>query len=219
MGTLQEAMVGESHEFDFGGWLRRARERSGVSLEHIARETKVSTSRVRALERNDLSSWPGGVFRRGFVRSYATLVGLDPDEAVTVFGRAFPEEEIAATCRPPAGDPSLRLLLAEDTTGRRPMLARGVAAGLDLLIPLTLAAPGVLFGGLPRFWMTLAIVAVLYVTVGTLAFGTTPGARLIHRLTSGPERRRRAKRPAPTRTLTDAPEEAPLEAEVSPAHR
>lgn len=212
-------MVGESHEFDFGGWLRRARERSGLSLELIARETKVSTSRVRALERNDLSGWPGGVFRRGFVRSYATLVGLDPDEAVTVFGRAFPEDEIAATCRPPASDPSLRLLLAEDTTGPRPILARLAAATFDLMVPTLLAAPSLLIGGLPMFWMTLALVAVLYLTIGTLALGTTPGVRLIHRMTGGPPRRRRAKAPAGTRTLTDAPEEAPMEAEVSHAHR
>jgi transcriptional regulator with XRE-family HTH domain len=216
-----EAMVGESHEFDFGGWLRRARERSGVSLEYIARETKVSTSRVRALERNDLSGWPGGVFRRGFVRSYATLVGLDPDEAVAVFGRAFPEEEIAATCRPPAADPSLRLLLAEDTTGRRPMLARFSAAGIDLLVPMALASPSLLFGGLPRFWMVLAIIAVLYATIGTLAFGTTPGAQLIHLVIPGPgqRRRRRSRPPVQPHTVSDAAEEAPIEAEVSPAHR
>ncbi len=213
-------MVAESHEFDFGGWLRRARERTGLTLEEIARETKVSTSRVRALERNDLSGWPGGVFRRGFVRSYGTLVGLDPDEVVSVFGRAFPEEEISASCRPPATDPSLRLLLAEDPTGRRPMVARLAAALLDVLVPTVLAASSVFFGGLPLFWMTLALVAVLYVTIGTLAFGTTPGARLIHRLTAGPRRRRRtSKSPAGTHTPTDAPEEPPLEAEVSHAHR
>jgi cytoskeletal protein RodZ len=212
-------MVGESHEFDFGGWLRRARERAGLTLEEIARETKVSTSRVRALERNDLSGWPGGVFRRGFVKSYATLVGLDPEEAVAVFGRAFPEEEIAATCRPPAVDSSLRLLLADDTADRRPMVARLAAAAIDLLVPTLLAVSAFFVGGLPLFWMTLAMVAVSYLTIGTLVLGTTPGARIVHRVTEGPRRRRRTNAPGRTRTSTDDTEEAPIEAEVSHAHR
>src|ERR1044071_9731993 len=70
---------------DFGGKLRLARERRGISLRQIATTTKISIAALEALERNDLSKLPGGIFSRSFVRSYATEVGLNPDETVHAF--------------------------------------------------------------------------------------------------------------------------------------
>ena len=63
---------------DFGGKLRLARERRGISLRQIAASTKISVGALEALERNDVSKLPGGIFSRAFVRSYAVEVGLDP---------------------------------------------------------------------------------------------------------------------------------------------
>lgn len=70
---------------DFGGKLRLARERRGISLRQVAASTKISVATLEALERNDLSRLPGGIFSRGFVRSYAVEVGLEPDETVREF--------------------------------------------------------------------------------------------------------------------------------------
>jgi cytoskeleton protein RodZ len=93
---------------DFGGKLRQAREGRGISLRQIAATTKISVAALTALERNDISKLPGGIFSRSFVRSYAVEVGLDPDQTVTDFLDRFqgeppppapvvhiPEEEIA----------------------------------------------------------------------------------------------------------------------------
>jgi cytoskeleton protein RodZ len=77
---------------DFGGKLRQARERRGVSLRHIADTTKISVASLDALERNDLSRLPGGIFSRAFVRSYALEVGLDPDGTVREFVERFQQE-------------------------------------------------------------------------------------------------------------------------------
>lgn len=74
---------------DFGGKLRLARERRGVSLRQIAASTKISVAALEALERNDLSRLPGGIFSRAFVRSYAVEVGLDPDATVREFLERF----------------------------------------------------------------------------------------------------------------------------------
>ena len=74
---------------DFGGKLRRAREQHGVSLRQIAAATKIPVAALEALERNDLSKLPGGIFSRGFVRSYAIEVGLDPDRTVNEFVERF----------------------------------------------------------------------------------------------------------------------------------
>jgi cytoskeletal protein RodZ len=70
---------------DFGGKLRLARERRGVSLRQISAATKISVAALEALERNDVSRLPGGIFSRSFVRSYASEVGLDPDETLHEF--------------------------------------------------------------------------------------------------------------------------------------
>lgn len=74
---------------DFGGKLRQARERRGISLRQIAASTKISVAALEALERNDVSKLPGGIFSRAFVRSYAVEVGLNPDETVKEFLERF----------------------------------------------------------------------------------------------------------------------------------
>ena len=78
---------------DFGGKLRLARERRGISLRQIAASTKISASALEALERNDTSKLPGGIFSRAFVRSYAAEVGLDPDETVREFLERFEQQQ------------------------------------------------------------------------------------------------------------------------------
>jgi cytoskeleton protein RodZ len=78
---------------DFGGKLRQARERRGISLRQVAASTKIAAAALDALERNDISKLPGGIFSRAFVRSYAAEVGLDPDETVTEFLDRFNQEQ------------------------------------------------------------------------------------------------------------------------------
>jgi cytoskeletal protein RodZ len=61
----------------FGEELRRAREERGMALEAICDATKVPAKHIRALEAGALAELPGGVFRRGFVRSYLGVLGLE----------------------------------------------------------------------------------------------------------------------------------------------
>jgi cytoskeletal protein RodZ len=75
----------------FGPRLRQERERRQISLKSIAASTKISRSLLEALERDDVSRWPGGLFRRSFVRSYAQAIGLDPEEILREFTERFPD--------------------------------------------------------------------------------------------------------------------------------
>jgi cytoskeleton protein RodZ len=81
---------------DFGGKLRDARERRGISLRQIANATKISIAALEALERNDISRLPGGIFSRAFVRSYAVEVGLDPETTIQEFIAQFPNDSVTA---------------------------------------------------------------------------------------------------------------------------
>ena len=80
----------------FGDKLREARERRGLSLRQIANATKISVGVLEALERNDISKLPGGIFGRAFVRSYASEVGLDPEATIQDFIAQFPNDSVTA---------------------------------------------------------------------------------------------------------------------------
>ncbi len=79
---------------DVGARLRAAREAKQISLREIAATTKISVSALEALEENDVAQLPGGIFTRAFVRSYATEVGLDPEEVMRDFVAQVPVEGI-----------------------------------------------------------------------------------------------------------------------------
>jgi cytoskeletal protein RodZ len=89
-------MAAERTPVDFGRKLRDARERKGVSLRQIAAATKISVAVLEALERNDISRLPGGIFGRAFVRSYAIEVGLNPEETIQDFIAQFPHDSVTA---------------------------------------------------------------------------------------------------------------------------
>jgi cytoskeletal protein RodZ len=65
-----------------GQYLRQQREAKAMSIEEVARATRVPMSSVERLESDQFDELPGEVFVRGFMRSYARAVGLDPDEVL-----------------------------------------------------------------------------------------------------------------------------------------
>ena len=65
-----------------GEKLRDAREQRGVDLYRVERDTKIRTKYLAALEEGDFGDLPGDVYTRGFLRNYATYLGLDADEIV-----------------------------------------------------------------------------------------------------------------------------------------
>ena len=80
-----------------GARLRYERERRQISLPSIAERTKISVGLLQALERDDVSRWPGGIFRKSFIRSYAEAIGLNADEIVREFTERYPDPAEIAT--------------------------------------------------------------------------------------------------------------------------
>src|SRR5689334_10451366 len=74
-----------------GRRLRSERERRRITLESIAAKTKINIGLLRDLERDEISRWPGGIFRRSFIRSYAEAIGLDGDDVVREFLERYPD--------------------------------------------------------------------------------------------------------------------------------
>jgi cytoskeletal protein RodZ len=119
---------------DFGGKLRQARERRGISLRQIAASTKISAAALEALERNDISKLPGGIFSRAFVRSYALEVGLDPDETVREFLDRFHQEP------PPAAETAAAVPEEEREFQERQRKAARIAVGSVIALVIVIVA-------------------------------------------------------------------------------
>jgi cytoskeleton protein RodZ len=99
-----------------GERLREARERQKVTLHAIAEKTNISVRFLDAIEKNQFDKLPGGIFTRGFIRSYAAQVGLDPDATVAQFLSDEPgqrDDDIdVAPARTQGDGPALGTLLA-----------------------------------------------------------------------------------------------------------
>lgn len=171
------------------------RERRRITLASVAENTKIGHSLLVGLERDDISRWPSGIFRRSFIRAYAQAVGLDPDEIAREFLERFPAPSdvpapVPAT-GPPAAAPvttqpalatSLRLTIAD--TGprfRRGRLIaearrRWVAAAWD--VGAVVAIGLLLYLALGRFWMPFAVVMLGYYAGSIVLLGNTPGVSL-----------------------------------------
>jgi len=115
---------------EFGTQLKQARESRSMSLQQVAASTKISVGVLEALERGDFSRLPGGIFSRGFVRSYALEVGVDPDAVVAQF---VTELEAAA----PAASETIRPDVTDDD---RAFLQRQQRASLFLRVGLVVLA-------------------------------------------------------------------------------
>ncbi len=63
-----------------------------MSLEDVSQLTKISLRYIKAIENDSFDILPGGVYTRGFLRSYARLLGLDPKEIMSGFERQDPVE-------------------------------------------------------------------------------------------------------------------------------
>ncbi len=173
-----------------GARLRAERERRGVSLPAIAASTKVNASLFDALERDDISRWPQGIFRRSFVRAYAQAIGLDPEETLKEFLDQFPDppdtsasgdDQAASAERARRARVGLRLTLADMPASQsvvRPVVGVGnrcAAVAIDGAAVLAVALA--LFAALGSFWTPLAIFSICYYTGATLFLGTTPALR------------------------------------------
>lgn len=134
---------------DFGAMLRQARERQGLSLGTIADATKISLVALEALERNDISRLPGGIFTRAFVRAYAREVGIDPEEAVRAFLASFPTEDLSAMDGPPkvSPRPSIRFDVGE---GAQRILRRALA----VIVPIGIVVAFLAWSGRLDSWLS-----------------------------------------------------------------
>jgi transcriptional regulator with XRE-family HTH domain len=164
----------------FGPRLKAERERRGITLSSIAESTKIKESLLSALERNDLSKWPQGIFRRAHFCDYVTAIGLPSGPLLAEFLTLFPDESVLDAQKPADN--------AESASSDRPQTLRLRMSGLGGNNPLwsiafdfaatmllsSIAAAVLETDLLP----TIAAVFLMYAAIAAACFGESLGSRL-----------------------------------------
>jgi transcriptional regulator with XRE-family HTH domain len=182
-----------SNEPSFGARLRRERERRQIALSSISANTKISVSLFEALEREDVSRWPVGIYRRAFIRAYAQGVGLDADAVMKEFLERYPDpsepsppdaaDSAPSASKPVSAEPVVRVTLPPTGTGftggrvLQGLRQRLSAALCDAGVVVAIAAA--MFVVLGRFWAPLSATMLAYYLGGILLLGNTPGVYLL----------------------------------------
>jgi cytoskeleton protein RodZ len=109
-----------------GEELREARIALGVSVEDAATQLRINKRYLMALEEGRVKDLPGAAYAVGFVRSYATALGLDADDAVRRF------RDMSGTAVTKSGE----LVFPE------PVPSRGIPTGILAAIGVAIALAG-----------------------------------------------------------------------------
>jgi cytoskeletal protein RodZ len=73
---------------NIGSLLKKAREELGYTLEDVAQETKIQKRYIIDLEEENYDDMPGKIYEKGFLKTYATLLGLDVDEVIELYSES-----------------------------------------------------------------------------------------------------------------------------------
>ncbi len=123
-----------------GEKLRLAREERGISITEVAEATRISPHYLQAIEVDDYRTLPGGIFNKGFIKSFAKYVGVDEASALADYARI-----INADGGPEAAEPASKHyrpeVLTDDRAGGS-MIPTVIAA----VVILAIVTAAVLFG-------------------------------------------------------------------------
>jgi cytoskeletal protein RodZ len=86
-----------------GEFLRRERQLRQISLDEVAERTKISRRYLEAIEEERYDYLPGETFVRGFIRSYAQSIGLDPGDTLLIYNQSRMAHQVG---QPRTEDPS-----------------------------------------------------------------------------------------------------------------
>jgi cytoskeleton protein RodZ len=75
---------------ELGEEIRDRREKAGMTVSDVAARTKVSSRTLYAIEAGDMEALPYAVYAKGFIRSYAFVVGFSPEEISAHLEELFP---------------------------------------------------------------------------------------------------------------------------------
>ncbi len=125
---LQQAVATDS----VGAQLRLAREARGMSIESVSNAIKLAPRQVEAIESDDFGQLLSPTYARGFIRNYASLIGLD---AQSLLGR-LDQQHVCAT--PQLIEQANVGVTMPDQSARRKWLLPLIALSVPAIVALAL---------------------------------------------------------------------------------
>src|SRR3990170_6808885 len=92
LAYTQAVQMQEARISPLGETLQRARQARGITVEDAERATRIPRRYLEALEQENFSILPAPVYARGFLRSYAGYLGLNPADLLPFFPVGHVEE-------------------------------------------------------------------------------------------------------------------------------
>ncbi len=123
----------------FGELLRRAREARGLALDAVAGATRIARRYLEALERGDLDSLPAGPFGKGYIRSYAKVLGIDPEPILRDYRDRERERGVGTADEERRTLEQLSRLIRSGESRKRPLRVPTRSVSLALALALVLA--------------------------------------------------------------------------------
>ena len=68
------------------------RQTNGISLEEIARNTKLKVTTLKAIEEANFDVLPGGIYNISYIRQYARAIGADESALVKMYQSLRPDQ-------------------------------------------------------------------------------------------------------------------------------
>jgi transcriptional regulator with XRE-family HTH domain len=166
----------DAAELSLAERLLAARERKGVDLHRAERDTKIRARHLEALERGDYLALPGGVYTRGFLRSYAAYLGLDPDDLLGQWRRerddvrAFQASAVPRPIAIPRPIPRPIAIPRRRLTFSHGGLRSAVLAAVVAVFAVYLGVQLLRFARPPTLTVTAPPVAIVSVEDGTTSY-------------------------------------------------
>ena len=78
----KEEQITPTDNESVGEWFRDARKAKHLTIEEVAKELRLKSDIIRAIEEHDVEKLPSSTYLFGYVRNYARMLGLSPNDAV-----------------------------------------------------------------------------------------------------------------------------------------
>lgn len=86
--VIEQTLIGEA--------LRKARESQKLSIEDVASRLHLSVRQINALEQDDFAVFGSAMLVRGFIKTYARVLSLDPEPLLDAHRKLNPQDKLQA---------------------------------------------------------------------------------------------------------------------------
>lgn len=84
----------ETNQVLIGASLRQARTSQNLTLEDVSAQLRLSEKQITALEDDDFDSFGSAMLTRGFIKNYARLLSLDPEQFLDAHRKIAPHDQV-----------------------------------------------------------------------------------------------------------------------------